>query len=111
MKKSWLAVMLLFGACASKPQHQGMSNAGQSQVSTVGDSLKPISEVLANHASAWMSIPGVTGTGEGQKDGKPAVLIFVDSMTDSLKTQLPVNVEGYPVVVKESGNVKAHSSE
>ena len=41
--------------------------------STVSDSLKPISEVLANHTPEWMSIPGVTGTGEGQKDGKPAI--------------------------------------
>jgi hypothetical protein len=75
------------------------------------DSLKPFSEVLADHTPVWMNIPGVTGTGEGQKDGKPAILIFVDSLSDSLKSQLPTDVEGYPVVIKETGKVKAYPKE
>ncbi len=108
MKKSWLSAVLILGACAPKPQNQEMSSTNQSQaVTTVSDSLKPIAEVLANHTPAWMNIPGVTGTGEGEKDGKPAILIFVDSLTDSLKSQLPVNVDGYPVVVKGVGTIKA----
>jgi hypothetical protein len=54
-----------------------------------------------------MNIPGVMGTGEGQNKGKPAILIFVDSLTDSLKSQLPANVAGYPVVINQSGTIKA----
>lgn len=102
---------MLLGACAPKQQNQGMSSADQRQVSTVSDSLRPTSEVLASHTPDWMNIPGVTGTGEWQKDGKPAILIFVDSLTDSLKSQLPTEVEGYPVVIKESGKVKAYPKE
>ena len=98
---------MLLGACAPKPQNQDMSADQSHAVSTVSDSLKPISEVLANHTQAWMNIPGVTGTGEGEQNGKPAILIFIDSLTDSLKSQLPVSVEGYPVVVKGVGTIKA----
>jgi hypothetical protein len=114
MKKSWLiaAILLaatLLGACAPKQQNRDRSSADQSSIAqSVNDSLKPISEVLANHTPGWMNIPGVMGTGEGQKDGKPTILIFVDSLTDSLKQRLPVNVEGYSVMVKENGRVVAH---
>jgi hypothetical protein len=55
----------------------------------LNDSQKLMSEGLAKYTAAWMNIPGVTGTGEGQNKGKPAILIFVDSLTDSLKYQLP----------------------
>jgi hypothetical protein len=109
MKKSWLTMVLILGACAPKQQNREMSSATQSHaISTMSNSLKPISEVLANHTPGWMNIPGVTGTGEGQKDGKPAILIFVDSLTDSLKSQLPTNVDGYSVMIKGSGRVIAH---
>ncbi len=108
MKKGWLTAALILGACAPKQQNREVSSVDQSSTAqSVSDSLKPISEVLANHTPGWMNIPGVTGTGEGEKDGKPAILIFVDSLTDSLNQRLPVNVEGYSVKVKESGRVKA----
>ncbi len=53
------------------------------------------------------NIPGVQGTGETSKKGVPAILIFVDSLTDSLKAQLPQNVDGYPVVVQPVGHIEA----
>jgi hypothetical protein len=71
------------------------------------DSLKPIAEVLAEHTPAWMKLPGVTGTGEGQQDGKPAILIFVDSITESVRSQLPHMSEGYPVVITATRRVRA----
>jgi hypothetical protein len=107
MKKGLLIAATLLGACAPKPQNQDRSADKSHAVSSVSDSLKPIAKVLANNTPAWMNIPSVTGTGEGQQNGKPAILIFVDSLTDSLKSLLPANVDGYPVVVKESGTIKA----
>jgi hypothetical protein len=69
--------------------------------------VKPIAFVLAAHTDTWMKIPGVEGTGETKMDGKPAILIFVDTLTDSLRSQLPQSVEGYPIVIQESGEIKA----
>lgn len=66
---------------------------------------RPISEVLAAHTDAWMHLNGVTGTGETRKDDKPAILILVDSVTDSLKAKLPTNMEGYLVVVQATGRI------
>ncbi len=108
IKFRWLSIPLLLGACAPKPANQQSSIADTTQIAQpVSDSLKPIAEVLAEHTSAWMKLPGVTGTGEGLKDGKPAILIFVDSLTDSVRSQLPQTSEGYPVVIKETGIIRA----
>lgn len=79
-------------------------------VPTQGDTsvVQPtITDVLAAHSVEWMKIPGVRGTGEGQKDGKRCVLIFVEKRTTALVRKLPKIVDGYPVVVKEVGKVKA----
>ncbi len=108
MKLYWLSFAALIAACAPKPANpQGSSTTQTPPVSAVTDSLKPISEVLERHTSEWMNIPGVTGTGEGSNNGKPAILLFVDSLTDNLNSKLPKNVEGYSVVVKQSGSVQA----
>ncbi len=111
MKTVWVFFVLLIGACAPKPANVQPSSPAQIQSSQpLRDSLKPISEVLANHTASWVSIPGVTGTGEGQNDGKPAIVIFVDVLTDSLRSKLPTNADGYEVVIKESGSVHARFS-
>ena len=67
----------------------------------------PIDSFLATHADSWMMLPGVTGTGETQKDGKPAILILVDTLTDSLKARLPSEVKGYSVVIQQTGVIRA----
>ena len=108
MKLRWLTLLVLLGACAPRSSDQQGSNANQNDAAQpVTDSLKPIAEVLAAHTTIWMRMPGVTGAGETQKDGKPAIVIIVDTMTESLSAQLPRNVEGYPVVFKESGKIQA----
>jgi hypothetical protein len=113
IKFRWLSIPFLLGACAPKPANQQISTTEQSSTTDsthfdqpVTDSPKPIAEVLAEHTPEWMKIPGVTGTGEGLKDGKPAILILVDSLTDSLKAQLPRVSEGYPVVITVTGRVR-----
>jgi hypothetical protein len=103
MKFASLILALLLTGCAVRSANTAMND------SVKPDSLKPISEVLADHTSAWMNIRGVTGTGEGKKDGKPAILIFVDSLTDDLRSKLPSQSEGYPVVVGQTGEIKANT--
>lgn len=72
-----------------------------------GMNLRPIEMVLKEHTPEWMSIPGVVGCGIGEKKGKPCILILVVKRTKELNTRLPKQVEGYSVVVKESGVIRA----
>ena len=90
---------LALASCTPRSIHQ--NHYGQ----TVSDSLRPIFNVLANHTAEWMNIPGVIGTGETKKENHPAIIIFVDSLTDTLASQLPSSVEGYQVVIEQSGKV------
>jgi len=98
MRKSLIAIALLASACSPRPSQDH---------SVTADSLNPLAAVLQQHTSDWMSIPGVTGTGETEKEGKPAILILVDTLTDTLKMRLPSKVEGYPVIIQETGEIRA----
>ena len=54
-----------------------------------------------------MALPGVVGTAQGEQDGKPCIMVLVVELTDVLKRQIPDNLGGYPVVVTETGEVRA----
>ena len=69
---------------------------------------RTITEVLAAYTDEWMKIEGVQGTGQTEKNGKPALMILVDTLTPALSAKLPKVVEGYPVVIHQSGTVKAY---
>jgi hypothetical protein len=66
-----------------------------------------IEEIFDRHHDRLMSIPGVTGLGIGEKDGKPALVIMVRKLTPDLKAQLPRMLEGHRVIVEESGEIVA----
>ena len=67
-----------------------------------------VTDVLQQHTDAWMKIPGVIGTGEGQLKGKPCITIFIVKPSDKIKKGIPKTVEGYPVVFKTTGTIKAY---
>jgi len=67
-----------------------------------------ITNILAAHTREWMKIPGVIGTGEGRQDSRPAIVIFVEKNTSDLRGTLPHEVEGFPVVIEETGSIKAY---
>lgn len=55
-----------------------------------------------------MALPGVEGIGESAlDDGRPCVLIFVVALTPELRRDLPPLLDGYPVLVEESGEIRA----
>jgi hypothetical protein len=66
-----------------------------------------ITEVLKKHTDTWMKIPGVIGTGEGRKNHKPAIMVFVEKRSKSIEHQIPASVDGYSVVFQETGVIKA----
>lgn len=67
---------------------------------------KPIEQVLKEHTPHLMSIPGVTGTAQGELDGKPCIKVYVVKETPELEKQIPKEIEGYPVDIQESGVIK-----
>jgi hypothetical protein len=72
-----------------------------------------IAKVLQRHTRQLASLPGVVGVAEGEADGRKCITLYVSEMTSSVVRQIPSEVEGWPVVVRESGDFRAlrHGSE
>jgi len=66
-----------------------------------------IKEVLKKYTKDLMSITGVVGTGQGLCEGKPCIKVFVIEKTPDLDQKIPQTLEGYPVEVVETGEIKA----
>lgn len=54
-----------------------------------------------------MSLPGVVGTAQGRCDNKPCIKIYVIKRTPELDEKIPDILEGYPVIIEETGEIKA----
>ena len=66
-----------------------------------------IEQVQEEHTDEWMAIPGVEGTAIGLYEGTPCIKILTSSRTDEIRAQIPSEVEGYPVIVEETGEFRA----
>ncbi len=68
---------------------------------------RTIDEVLREHTGSLMSIPGVVGIAKGKRAGKPCIRVFVVRKTPHLTERIPSLIEGYAVVVQETGRIRA----
>ncbi len=66
-----------------------------------------IGKVIDKNSSTIMAIPGVTGVGAGSRNGKPAIVVLVKQLTRDLSNRLPESLEGYEVVIEQSGEITA----
>lgn len=66
-----------------------------------------IEQVLKKHTDSLMSLKGVIGTGQGLCDEKPCITVFVIETTPELEKEIPKNLDGYPVMIKATGRIKA----
>lgn len=64
-----------------------------------------IDQVMARHQDRLMAIPGVTGVGIGEQGGRPAIVVMVVRLTPQVRAQIPQQLEGFPVVVDQSGEI------
>jgi hypothetical protein len=64
-----------------------------------------INQVMARHQDRLMAIAGVTGVGIGEQGGRPAIVVMVERLTPQVKAQIPQQLEGFPVVVDQSGEI------
>jgi hypothetical protein len=66
-----------------------------------------IEQVQQKYQDQWMAIPGVVGVGIGAVDDKPALLVMVVKKTPDLEQKIPKMIEGYPVLLEETGEIRA----
>lgn len=70
-----------------------------------------VTAVLERHETALMGLPNVQGVGIGEKNGQPAIKVFVSQKVpeSSLREEerVPGQVEGVPTDVEEVGTISA----
>lgn len=68
---------------------------------------RSIDSVKEAHTSEFMNIPGVVGVYVGETDdGILYIGVMVKKTTPELERQIPSTLEGYPVHVEETGEIK-----
>ena len=72
---------------------------------------KPIEQVQEEYTDQWMAIPGVEGTAIGLFEGKPCIKILTSLRPDQLRDKIPSSVEGYRVIIEETGAFRALDQE
>ena len=65
-----------------------------------------IEDALKRHTDSLIAIPGVVGTAIGQCDGRPCIMVLVVKKTAELTQKIPAQLEGFPVVVEETGAIR-----
>ena len=53
-----------------------------------------------------MALSGVVGTAQSECDGQPCIRVLVVEQTDELAAQIPSDIEGYPVAIDVTGEIK-----
>lgn len=69
-----------------------------------------IETVLKKHSDHLGSLPGVLGTAQGVCAGKPCIRIYVAKKTDDILKPIPANIEGYPIEIQETGDIRPRNS-
>jgi len=70
-------------------------------------SQKTIEQVHEEHMAEWMVIPGVEGIAIGVFDNEPCIRIFTSRKAEYLQASIPSTIEGYPVIIEETGTFHA----
>jgi len=100
---SVLTVILLSIACSAAIRSP-VNQTGQQESMT----RKDINAVLKDHNKELLAIPGVVGVYVGLlPDNKTHCLkVMVVKETEDLKRRIPKTIEGYPVLIEESGVIR-----
>jgi len=74
------------------------------------DSKMPnsIKDVKTQHEERLLQLPGVVTVGIGQdENGNPAIIVSLECPDPETESQLPTQLEGFSVVVRIVGRIKA----
>ncbi len=104
-----IAIILLnIGAMTAAGILTGCSYSGPSDLEK-GRTMpeRTIEQVQEEHTDDWMAIPGVEGTAIGLFEDKPCIKIFSSKKAEELRAKIPTTIEGYPVIIEETGIFRA----
>ena len=68
---------------------------------------KTIEQVQRQHTDQWMAIRGVVGTAIGRHEDRPCILVLTASDADEIRQKIPPTVQGYPVIINYTGEIRA----
>jgi hypothetical protein len=97
-----LAIMLLITvSCGSTPHDTN-------QVGRQVMKQKDINATLKDHENALLAIPGVVGVYVGvlPDDKTPCLKVMVIEEAEELRRRIPASIEGYPVLIEETGIIR-----
>ncbi len=97
-------VAVAYGRAGCAKQQVG----GRHSEGTVPDNN--IEAVLQQHTPGLMSLPGVLGTAVGLCERKLCIKVLVVRKTAELRGRIPSTLEGFPVVIEETGEFRALDS-
>lgn len=66
-----------------------------------------IEEVKSKYTEKIMKIPGVIGLGIGEEEGETVIKVFVVKKAEEVQRRVPDRLEGYRVVLMETGTIRA----
>ena len=67
-----------------------------------------IQEVKKRHEPRLLALPGVVSVGIGlDEKGQSAIIIGLESPNPETETKLPAELDGYSVIVRITGRIKA----
>lgn len=93
-----LAILTLCPACGKPPANERSASI------VPGEGIQKAMEA---HVDELMAIPGVVGVAIGAlKGGRPCILVLVVKKTAENRSLIPVEIEGYPVKIEESGEIR-----
>jgi hypothetical protein len=100
---SALTLILLSMACSTTTRSQ-VNQTGQQESMT----RKDINIVLKDHDKELLAIPGVVGVYVGllPDEKTPCLKVMVVKETEDFKKRIPKSIEGYQVLIEESGVIR-----
>jgi hypothetical protein len=104
--REWLGVCLVFTFCIGcRLDTRPTSDELQLKPSVP---TRDINAVLRDHDDEWMAIPGVVGVYVGLMDDDRTMCLNVMAAkkTPEIESKIPKTVEGYPVIVVETGIIR-----
>jgi hypothetical protein len=88
------AVVILLGSCTTRDTDDTPPPAN-------------ITQVLERHTDSLIRIPGVVGTAEGSCAGRPCILVLVERLTPEIRKEIPSQIEGIQLEIRETGRIQA----
>lgn len=69
-----------------------------------------IEDVIAEQGSPLMDLPGVTGVGQTEVDGKACIVVMLTQSAPEIEKAIPATLGGYPVVFQVAGVIQSQRS-